>query len=77
MNLWGHDLLQKWKSHIIISPIIETILQLKYASEKNNKIYYQEQSLTIQIIPKQGTTAGGFSKTSTALLLKQLTNNPE
>ena len=47
MNLWGHDLLQQWKTQINIPPTSETNHKIKNVSEKNIKRYYQEQPQTI------------------------------
>ena len=74
MNLWGHHLFQQWKTQINISTISETNHKIKNASERNIKRGCQEQSQTIQIVHKQGTTAGGLLKVPTALPLKQLTD---
>jgi hypothetical protein len=43
---------------------------IKYASEKNVKMYYQKQYRPFQIVHKQDTTAVGLSKVPTGLPLK-------
>lgn len=54
-NLWGCDLLQQWNIQINIPPITETNHKLTNVSETNIKKHYEEQSLTIQVVHKQGT----------------------
>lgn len=41
-----------------------------YVSEKNIKMYYQEQLPTIQTVHKQDTTAPDLSKVSTTILFQ-------
>ena len=72
MNLWGHDLLQQWKTWINIPSVSETSHKIKTASEKNIKRCYQELSKIIQVVFKQGTRAADISKASTTLPLKWL-----
>ena len=74
MNLWGHNLLEQWKTKINITPISETNYNLTYASEKNIKRYYQEQ--TTQVVYKQDTTATDLSNLPITLFLKWLTDKP-
>ena len=50
VNLWGHDLSERWNTQINIPPILETNHKLTYVSGKNITRYYKEQSLTIQVV---------------------------
>ena len=74
MNLWGCTLLKQWNIQINVPPILETNHKLIYVSGTNITSYHKEQSLTIQVVQEQGTTAADISKASTALPLKWLTN---
>lgn len=65
----------QWKTQISIPPILETNYEIKKASEKNIKRFYQEKSQTIQFGHKQSTTAD-LPKVPTALTLKWLTDKP-
>ena len=46
-----------------------------YVSGRNIGSYFNEQSLTIQIVQEEGTTAADLSDAPTALPLKWLTDN--
>ena len=72
MNLWGHDLLQQWKTQINIPPTSETNHKIKNVSEKNIKRHYQEQSQTVQAGQKQGTRAAERHWTVEKVKLNQL-----
>ena len=58
-----------------IPPVLETNYKLTYVSGKDSRTYYEEQSLTIQIVQEEGTTAADLSDAPTALPLKWLTDN--
>ena len=55
-------------------PVSERNHKLLYGSRKNVTRSCKEQSLTIQVVQKQGTTAADLSKVPTALPFKWLTD---
>lgn len=74
INLWGCDLFQPWWTQINILPISETNYKLRYAFEKNTKMYDQRQSPTVQVVHNQGIIAADLLQVPTVLPLKQFTD---